>query len=67
MIYKKVYINFPATIQGNKNINLSFLMLRQFTFFFCLQITYDFTLIFPKEGENIDINKERYCGAKVGG
>ena len=36
MIYKKVYINFPATIQGNKNINLSFLMLRQFTFFFFL-------------------------------
>ena len=34
MIYKKVYINFPATVQGNKNINLSFLMLRQFTFFF---------------------------------
>ena len=43
-------------------------MLLQFTFFFCcLQITYDFSLIFPKEGENIDINQERYCGAKVGG
>ncbi|XP_073246127.1 transient receptor potential cation channel subfamily A member 1-like [Porites lutea] len=28
-------------------------------------ITYDFSLIFPKEGENIDINQERYCGAKT--
>ena len=34
ILYKKAYINVPVTVQGNKNSNLSFLTLRQFTFFF---------------------------------
>ncbi|KAJ7386257.1 hypothetical protein OS493_010661 [Desmophyllum pertusum] len=27
-------------------------------------ITYDFSFVFPKVGEDVDFNQERYCGAK---
>ena len=57
---------YKASKDATQHFSLMFHVICNNVFFGIPQITYDFSFIFPKVGEDVDFNQERYCGAKVG-